>query len=157
MSRSTVRSAVMQMIYEKHAGGEGGEDTLQMIYEQLREEAEDSTSPISEQEPGTRDRAYLQLLLDGVLNDLPEIDQQIAAYSRGWTLERMPRVDLTILRLATWEILHETDVPGSVVINEAVNLAKRYSEPDSSRFINGVLGSILRAKEAAEAKEVEND
>ena len=62
----------------------------------------------------------------------------------------MPRVDLTILRLAAWEILYEEDVPGSVAINEAVELASRYSDPDSGRFINGVLGTILREKEAAE-------
>ena len=63
----------------------------------------------------------------------------------------MPKVDLTILRLATWEILHEEDVPGSVAINEAVELAGRYFEPVSGRFINGVLGTILRKKEAAKA------
>ena len=78
--------------------------------------------------------------------------QQIAGASRGWSLERMPRVDLTIMRLATWEILYEKDIPGSVTINEAVELANRYSDPDSSsRFINGVLGAILRKSEAAEA------
>ena len=59
-------------------------------------------------------------------------------------------MDLTILRLATYEILYEDDVPGSVAINEAVELANRYSEPSSGRFINGVLGTILRDKEAAE-------
>ena len=81
---------------------------------------------------------------------LEELDAEIQAASPRWNVSRMPKVDLTILRLAAWEILHEEDVPGSVAINEAVNLATRYSEPTSGRFVNGVLGTILRKKEAAQ-------
>ena len=149
MSRITARSAVMQMIYERLSGGEGGEDTLQMVYEELRENGVPGVEEIREGEPGKADRAYITRVLDGVLNNLDELDAEISAASRGWTIQRMPRVDLTILRLATWEILPEDDVPGSVSINEAVELAGRYSEPSSGRFINGVLGAILRKKEAA--------
>ena len=89
-------------------------------------------------------------MLDGVLNHLDELDATIQEASPRWNVSRMPKVDLTILRLAAWEILHEEDVPGSVAINEAVNLANRYSEPTSGRFVNGVLGTILRKKEAAQ-------
>ena len=95
--------------------------------------------------------AVERAVLDGVVNHLDELDGEIEAASRDWRVERMPKVDLTILRLATWEILHEEDVPGSVAINEAVELASRYYEPASGRFINGVLGTILRKKEAAQA------
>lgn len=148
MARVTARAAVMQMIYESLAGGQGGEETLQMVYDQLREEAE---GKIRDDEPGRADRDYISRVLSGVLEHLDELDEQIATASRGWTVERMPRVDLTILRLAAWEILYEDDVPGSVAINEAVELAGRYSEPASGRFINGVLGTILRRKEAEQA------
>ncbi len=151
MARVTARAAVMQMIYEHLAGGEGGEDTLKMVYDELREEGVPGIDVIRENEPGADDRAYITRVLDGVVNHLDELDEQIQAASRDWTIERMPKVDLTILRLATWEILHEDDVPGSVAINEAVELAGRYSEPVSGRFINGVLGTILRKKEAAQA------
>lgn len=135
----------MQMIYEHLAGGQGGEETIQMVYEELREEG-----TARDNEPGIADRAYITTLLEGVLATIDELDEKIQAASRNWTIERMPKVDLTILRLGAWEILHEEDVPGSVVINEAVELANRYSDPDSGRFINGVLGTILRGKEAAE-------
>ena len=148
MARVTARAAVMQMIYESLAGGQGGEETLQMVYDQLREEHAES---IREDEPGKADRDYISRVLSGVLENLDELDEQIGSASRGWTVERMPKVDLTILRLAAWEILHEEDVPGSVAINEAVELAARYSEPASGRFINGVLGTILRRKEAEQA------
>ena len=139
----------MQMIYERLAGGEGGEETLQMVYEVLRKEGVPGVEHIGDREPGKDDRAYIGLALAGVLEHLDEIDEKIAAHSRGWSIERMPLVDLTILRLATWEILYAEGVPGNVAISEAVSLANRYTEPQGSRFINGVLGAILREKEAA--------
>lgn len=105
---------------------------------------------IADNEPNKSDKAYISRVLDGVLNHLDELDAEIQAASPRWNVSRMPKVDLTILRLAAWEILHEEDVPGSVAINEAVNLATRYSEPTSGRFVNGVLGTILRKKEAAQ-------
>ena len=131
MARITARAAVMQMIYEHLAGGEGGEETLQMVYDELRKDGVPGVDEIRPTEPG-------------------ELDEKISAASVNWSLERIAKVDLTILRLATYEILYEDDVPGSVAINEAVELANRYSEPSSGRFINGVLGTILRDKEAAE-------
>lgn len=150
MARSTARAAVMQMIYEKLAGGQGGEETLQMVYDELREQGVPGVETVRDNEPGKADREYITRVLDGVVNNLEELDEQIQAAAKDWTIERMPRVDLTILRLATWEILHEKDVPGSVAINEAVKLANRYSEPASGRFVNGVLGAVLRKKEDAQ-------
>lgn len=151
MARVTARAAVMQMIYEHLSGGEGGEATLQMVYDELRSTGVPGVQAVNDSEPNAADRDYITRVLNGVLENMDELDEQIQAASRDWTIERMPRVDLTILRLATWEILHEDDVPGSVAINEAVELATRYSEPASGRFINGVLGTILRRKEAAQA------
>ena len=149
MSRMTARAAVMQMIYEQLAGGQGGEETLQMVYDELREEGVPGVEAVGAKEPGKADRAYIPRVLEGVTTHLDELDAEIAAFSRDWTIQRMPKVDLNILRLATWEILHEADVPGRVAINEAVELAGRYSEPASGRFINGVLGAILRKHQAA--------
>lgn len=150
MARITARAAVMQMIYEHLAGGEGGEETLQMVYDELRKDGVPGVDEIRPTEPGKADRAYISRILDGVLSHVTELDEKISAASVNWSLERIAKVDLTILRLATYEILYEDDVPGSVAINEAVELANRYSEPSSGRFINGVLGTILRDKEAAE-------
>ncbi len=136
----------MQMIFEHLEGGQGGEDTLRMVYEQLRENGLPGVS-VRQSEPGADDRAYIEQVMAGVLSHLDELDEQIQAASRNWTVDRMPRVDLTILRLAAWEILYEQGVPGPVAINEAVTLAECYSDPASGRFINGVLGTILRRKE----------
>ncbi len=138
----------MQMIFEQQAGGQGGDETLQMVYDELREENE---LGVKDADPGVADRAWIEKVLSGVLDHMDALDEKIQAASRNWTIDRMPWVDLTILRLGAWEILYEDDVPGSVAISEAVTLAGRYSEPASSRFINGVLGTILREKEAKQA------
>ena len=147
MSRPAARTAAMQLIYEKLSGGQGGDESLQMVYDELRDEGRAS---VSEGDPDRDDREWIAKVFGGVLEHLSELDAKIASFSRNWSVERMAMVDLTILRLATWELLYEEDVPGSVVISEAVNLAGTYSEEGSGRFINGVLGAILREKEAQE-------
>ena len=85
---------------------------------------------------------YAREIVDGVMDHSDEIDDLIATYAQGWTIDRMPNVDRAILRIATWEILHNIEVPTPVAIDEAVELAKGYSTEDSSRFVNGVLGRI---------------
>lgn len=147
MSRAIARNAAMQMIFERLSGGQGGEETLRMVYDELREEG---LKTVGQDDPSLKDRAYIQAAFEGVMEHLEEIDQRLEKYSHNWKLERMGAVDLTILRLAAWEILYadEWDVPGSVAISEAVHLAKQYADEDSGRFINGVLGSLLRDKEA---------
>ncbi len=111
MARTTARAAVMQMIFEHMAGGEGGEETLQMVYEALRKEGLPGVDSISENEPSESDRAYITEVLDGVLAHLDELDEAIQAASPRWEISRMPHVDLTILRMAAWEILYEEGIP----------------------------------------------
>lgn len=91
---------------------------------------------------------YAREIVDGVTDHREEIDELISSYAQGWTIERMPNVDRAILRLASWEILHNPEVPAAVAINEAVGLAKEYSTDDSSRFVNGVLGRIAEHAQA---------
>ena len=85
-----------------------------------------------------------QLLLDGVESHRQAIDAQIVEHARGWVLERMPALDRAILRLAIFELLGRPDVPVAVIIDEAVELAKRFSTDDSGRFVNGVLASVAK-------------
>lgn len=85
---------------------------------------------------------YAREIVDGVDDHRDEIDELIATYAQGWTLERMPNIDRALLRLASWEILHNAEVPAAVAIDEAVELAKELSTEDSGRFVNGVLGRI---------------
>jgi N utilization substance protein B len=86
---------------------------------------------------------FTKLLLQGVDAHMDEIDALIASTSENWSLDRMPLVDRSILRLATFEMLYVNDIPHSVSINEAIELAKNFGgEDESSRFVNGVLGRI---------------
>jgi len=94
---------------------------------------------------------YAKLLLDGVQEKSEEINQLISRYAENWRLERMPVIDRNILRLAVYEVHYQKDVPVSVAINEAVEIAKRFSTDDSGPFINGILDSM--AKEEASGPE----
>jgi N utilization substance protein B len=80
------------------------------------------------------------------------IDATIESHARGWTLARMANVDRNVLRLAVYEILYLPDIPYSVTVDEAVELAKKYSTAESGRFVNGVLGNLVRTIEAEEAE-----
>jgi len=87
-------------------------------------------------------------LARGVWENRAEIDPYIERFAAGWTLERMANADRNLLRLAMYEMLHREDIPPSVSINEAVELAKRYSTAESAKFINGILGSFSRERNA---------
>ena len=86
--------------------------------------------------------AYLVKLVEGVAAHQKELDTLIRQHSEHWRLERMALVDRNLLRLALYELLHQPEVPVKVVINEAVELAKRYGSEDSGAFINGILDRI---------------
>jgi N utilization substance protein B len=138
----------MQMIFEKISGGQGGEDTLKMVYDELREDGLPGVTVIGRKEPDEEDRGYIAAALEGVLAHREEIDEIIERTAKGWSLDRMSLVDLTILRLAVWEILYADDVPGSVSIAEAMELTERFSDPEDKSFVNGILGTVLREHEA---------
>ena len=91
---------------------------------------------------------YALMLLDGAKESLEAIDELIESASDNWTLDRMPVVDRSLLRLTTYEMRYVEDVPVSVSINEAVNLAKEFGGDDSPRFINGILGRIATQLES---------
>ena len=83
-----------------------------------------------------------QELVLGVGSMTPVLDEHIQQRSKGWTLTRMPVLDLNVMRLGVFELLERPDVPTAVVLNEAVQLAKRFSTDDSGRFVNGVLAAV---------------
>jgi transcription antitermination protein NusB len=87
---------------------------------------------------------YAEMLLTGYFANSGQIDNELKMLADGWALERMPNVDRAILRLAAWEILHNSDVPNEVAISEAVALASEYSTDESPKFINGVLARLAK-------------
>ncbi|MCQ2437302.1 MAG: transcription antitermination factor NusB [Clostridia bacterium] len=128
MDRTTARAHAMKLIYEWEMGGDGGEDTrIELL----------------EVEPDENESDFMNGLFAEVCEKQSEIDAMIEKYSRGWTIERMSRVDLAILRLGTCELLRKELSPG-IVINEAIELANTYSTEKAGGFINGILGNIGR-------------
>lgn len=90
---------------------------------------------------------YTVELVRGVTDHRPRLDEVIAQYAEGWTLNRMPAVDRNVLRLATFEILFVDDVPDAVAVSEALHLVRDLSTDESPAFVNGVLGNIVRDRD----------
>ena len=91
-------------------------------------------------------REYIQKKFDKIVEKIPEIDEMLNQTSKGWKTKRMSKVDLSILRQASYEVLFDEEVPTGVAINEAVELAKKFGGDTSSSFINGVLGKLAAGK-----------
>ena len=89
---------------------------------------------------------YARQIVDGVIDHHDEIDELLETYAQGWAIDRMPHLDRAILRVASWEILYNDEVPDPVAINEAVELAKELSTDESGGFINGLLSRISSTK-----------
>lgn len=92
---------------------------------------------------------YTLTLVHGVAEHREQIDELLATYSQGWSLDRMPAVDRNALRLGVWELLHADDVPDTVAVTEAMALVRDLSTDDSPTFVNGVLGAIARSRTAS--------
>ncbi len=123
------RAHAMKLIYEWEMGGDGGEETRLNLLEVA---------------PNEREADFMTGLFEGVVSNVDGLDRRLTPFLKGWTLERLNRVDLAILRLATYELtLGQT--PTGVVVNEAVELANQYSTEKAGAFVNGVLGSLARA------------
>lgn len=131
MDRTMARAHAMKLIYEWEMGGDGGEETLLNLLEVQPDETEAD---------------FMSRMAEGVKAHTDEIDERLKPFLRGWTLERLTRVDLAILRLAVYELTLGEN-PAGVVINEAVELANQYSTDKAGAFVNGVLGNLARSLE----------
>ena len=95
-----------------------------------------------------KDADYIEARFSKILEKLPEIDKLINENTEGWDTTRMGKVELTVLRLAVYEIVFDEDVPGSVAINEAVEIAKNYGQDNSGGFVNAILAKIVKLQES---------
>ena len=114
-----------------------------------KEEMEEQVKDFFEGEDGftEAERQYIGDKVISITEKLDEIDQVLDEYSIGWKVKRMSKVDLTILRLAYYEIKYDDKVPVSTAINEAVELAKNYGEENSASFVNGILAKAAKNNE----------
>ncbi|MFG6392981.1 MAG: transcription antitermination factor NusB [Lachnospiraceae bacterium] len=145
MTRRKIRENLYIMLFRLDFYNKEEVKTQADIY--LEEEIENASG---------KDKEELRNKFSIVLGHLEEIDAQIESKSKGWALNRIAKAELTVLRLAVFELLYLDDVPDSVAINEAVELAKLYCSEKSRGFINGVLASVVKEKEK-NSKEKDKD
>src|SRR6516162_2338436 len=127
-ARSEGRGSALQMLFAMEAGGGGAERVIAAYWRET---------------PGDPEgREYADAAVRGVAEDLEKVDEAIRKASTNWRLERMARVDRNVLRLGAWELTHAADVPRAVILDEAVELAKRFGSEDSGAFVNGVLDRV---------------
>lgn len=129
MSRRSSRESAMKLIFEICYKPEETDVILESYFD--------------ENKLNQNDKDYISDIVKGTLSNIIEIDGFIERYSKGWKIGRIARVDMAILRLAIYEIKY-SDTPQSVVINEAVELAKKYGTDKSGAFVNGILASIAK-------------
>lgn len=130
MTRREIREQIFQMLFliEFHSEEE--------LPQQLK-------YFIGEEEENIRDISYIQHKFDDITARIHEIDTIINEVAKGWKTTRMGKVDLTLIRLAVYEIRFEEDIPAGVAINEAVELAKKYGTDDTPAFVNGILAKVV--------------
>jgi transcription antitermination factor NusB len=132
------------------------EYTLQILYaiDVCKLEAQEAQQSFWEgHKSGKKVLEFATTLVEGTLKNLPQIDSLIVRYARNWDIDRMASIDRNILRQATFEILYLPDIPINVIINEAIELAKKYSTEESGKFVNGILDKIKEARSAKNLKE----
>ena len=129
MTRNEAREILMQMMYEM--------DTTKNMNKE-------AASLLAEERLAGNHIERGKALLINIIDNLDAIDEEINKFSKSWKTNRMPKVDLAVIRLAVGEIKYAEDVPDAVAINEAINLAKKYSTDQSSRYVHGVLGAIAK-------------
>jgi N utilization substance protein B len=133
--RHRAREAAVQMLYQWEVGRSSLDEVLETFW--LHDD-----SPAAELSDDHR--AFAQKLAAGVVDTVGNVDPVIAESAEHWRIERMNVLDRLIQRLAVYEFLHEPDTPARVIINEALELARTFSNDDSVRFINGILDAIRR-------------
>jgi N utilization substance protein B len=134
-TRHQARTIALQVLYEADIAGHGTREVLSRYLEDLT-----VPQPV---------RRYVERLVTGYVEDRERIDNEIGTAAPAFPVDQLPAVDRNILRIAIYELMSESDVPLKAAINEAVELAKRFGGENSSRFVNGVLGTIAEGMTAS--------
>lgn len=131
-ARTKARKRALDVLFEAE---QRNEDPLTKLADRLVEPGAQTALP-----------QYAVEIVEGVVAHTERIDELLETYSHGWTLERMPAVDLILLRIGVWELIFNDDVPDAVAVDEAVALSRSLSTDESPNFVNGLLGRILNLK-----------
>ena len=132
MGRRASREIAMKLLYQLEIQKEDREDQINLV--------------LDENSLTDKDKGYIIEVLEGVQNNLPYIDKTVEKHSKDWKIGRISKIDLSIMRLSIYEICFRNDIPYSVSVNEAVELAKKYSNEDAGSFVNGILSKVSKVE-----------
>jgi N utilization substance protein B len=142
LSRRRAREIALQVLYSIDANADV-DPAAALVFYYDRFAAEEHEDEATESDAGAVDRGYVETLVREVSERRAEIDEVLGQLSRNWRVERIARVERTILRMAIYELKFREEIPARVIINEAIELAKRFGSADASAFVNGLLDSAL--------------
>lgn len=131
MGRKQAREGTMQILFQMESTGDFSDDALNVFLNNFKYDE--------------MEKKYIYDAISSIKNNLYTIDNHIKDNLEGWSIYRLAKIDLAALRIAIYEILYRDDIPVEVSINEAIEIVKKYSNMDSFRFINGVLGGFVRS------------
>lgn len=140
MKRRQAREIAVQSLYQMEMNELPPELAIHTALEDIEETFGESVSSM----PDVPTRQFIDRLVTGTWSMKQPIDDLLANYLKGWKVDRLSRVDKQILRLAVFEMIHGNDAPPKVVVNEAIELSKHYGTEESGKFVNGVLGKMMK-------------
>ncbi|MBN3409165.1 N utilization substance protein B [Clostridium botulinum] len=143
MNRRKSREVAMRLLFQTTLNGENLEETLENLKDVRESEEITKEKDYESVDLKDVDIDYVKRIIKGIEENKEEIDEKIKGNLKNWKIERLSKVDLSILRLCTYELKFEEDIPNRVSVNEAIELAKKYSGEKSATFINGVLGKMI--------------
>ena len=143
MKRSTAREIAVRLVFALCETDAEPLQLLEIAFEEEYYSSLKSEDELYNDKPRPKQLAYISRIVTGVSEHSAELDSYVEKYSIGWKFSRISRTALAIMKTAMFEILYMQDVPNSAAINEAVEIAKQYEQPETVSFINGVLGSFI--------------
>ncbi len=136
MTRRSLRDCIFKLLFRvEFIDVDEMDEQIELFFEDLAKDSEDAKAI----EVSEKDREYIVFKVKNIVEKLGTIDDKLSEASEGWTIKRLGKAELAILRLALFEIRYDDDIPDKVAVNEAVNLAKEYCNQEAPAFINGVL------------------
>lgn len=145
MTRAQIREDIFKLLFRIEFNSlEDMQEQLALFFDQpqISEEGEDTDAQIP-----AADADYITQKYEKIVAKIPELDALIDSAAKGWKSSRLGKVDLTILRLAVYEVKFDEDIPVGVAINEAVELAKKFGQDESPSFINGILAKLAKSSD----------
>lgn len=153
MTRTVAREIALQLCFAAASANLGPNDLLEEFFTEEHYSSLATEQELFSERPDERQMDYIRSLLNLVSEHREELDEYIARYAHGWKPERISRTALATLRCALCEILYMDDIPNAAAINEAIEIDKKYDEPDTVAFVNGVLGGFMRGEFPSDAEE----